>query len=347
MAEDRRQNGSRRAFLEALGKAEPKYEEENKPNTVQNREGGEDPEGSDEPLPWDAAAEEEGNSKEPAVPGEEPDLVGKGAVGAKRILGFLLRPLWKCLSVFLAPVWKPFQKGALGITRRDWILFLGMIASVCVAITTPVLIVKMKNTHRENDGIYGWFANQKYTWESGKFEIDDKNQVQFRGEDGQVLDVSGQPFYYSGQDTMFWPFDGVWYSVTEQKCGKVERFSTIQYEYGKGCLVTSPGGKQAALGGYVYDDKDTYAFFEAVTLHYNGEEKKLAPLSYVRTNYNRSIEIVSYGEDTAEVVILQADPTVYFENGARINLNADMMYYPNGVYRLVFGVLDFFDTVGE
>lgn len=285
--------------------------------------------------------------EEPAVSGEEKDLVMRLVLKIKKAAGFLLRPLWKAAVLFLAPLWKPFKKGAKGVTRRDWLMFLGMVGAVAVIIAAPVLLMKMQNTYKEEERMYSVILGKKVYWDSGTFEINDQNQVKVFDSQGEERNSSGQPFYYEGQDVMFWPFYGLWYSVTSTDCKRVERFSRIQYEYGKGCFIQKGDGQEIVLPGFLYDNQNTYVVLENAKLYCGGEERNLPPLSYVRLYTNNSMDVYCYGQERGEVITADGQPEIVFGNGARIDLKGDLMYFPNGTYQLVFGVLDYYDPVGE
>lgn len=292
-------------------------------------------------------AEEKMLPEEPAVSGESPDLIITGVIKGRKAFSWLLTPLYKCVSIFFAPLWKPFRKGARGITKRDWILFLGMITAVALFVAIPMILMKLENTHKEEDSMYSILLGQKVNWGQGKFEIDDENNVQFTNQEGTTIDVSGLPFYYEEQSTLFWPVYGLWYPVDQQNCKRIDCFSRIEYEYGKGCFIRGKSGEEVTLSGFLYDNENTYIVLENAKLIYNEKEMNLVPLSYVQVRDNGSMDIYFYGEEAGEFVAVEGEPEIRFSNGARIDLKGDMMYYPNGTFRLLFSVLDFYDPVTE
>lgn len=281
------------------------------------------------------------------VPAEEPDFMGRWVLRGKNFLAFFLRPLWKGGALFLAPLWKPFQKGADKITRRDWALFLIVILSIVLVVTAPVAMVKIRNTHREKEKLYCLFLGEKIYWENGKFEIDDQNRVKFSDAGGKQLNVSGWPFYYEGEDTLFWPFYGIWYPVENTTCARIERFSQIKYEYENGCSIQLQDGSQRQLSGFLYDNQDTYVFLENVTLTYNDQTRGLSPLSYVRVYGNNSMDLYYYGQEEGEVINFESDPEIRFSNGVKIDLKGDVMYYPNGIPRMLFVTLEYINPLGS
>lgn len=283
--------------------------------------------------------------QEMAVPAEEPDLMGRWVLRGKKFLLFFLRPLWRALSLCLAPLWKPFQKGADKITRREWVLFLGMAASIVLLVAAPVLLMKMQNTHKAKDRLYSLFAGERYYWENPKFEINKEELVQCSDNSGNQLNVNGQPFYYEDRDIMFWPFYGIWYPLENTRCYRIEKFSEIKYEYGTGCTTQLPDGSERVLSGFLYDNQDTYVFLENVTLSYNGESRELTPLSYVRAHGNGSMDLYLYGQEEGEIIALETEPEIRFGNGAKIDLNGDMMFYPNGVWRMLYLVVEYIDPL--
>lgn len=282
-----------------------------------------------------------------AVPAGEPDLLGRGALRGKGLLAFFVRPLWKGLSLFFAPLWKPFQKGADKITRRDWLLFMALIMSVIVLVAAPIIFIRIGNTHQEKDRLYSFFLGEKTYWDDAKFQIDDQNQVRLSDSKGEELNVNGWLFYYEDQDMMFWPFYGMWYSVEDVTCARIERFSKIKYEHETGCSVLMADGSEKQLTGFLYDNQDTYVFLESVTISYNGQTRGLAPLSYVRVYGNKSMELYNYGQEKGEIITLESNPEALFNSGVRVDLKGDVMYYANGIPRLLFVSLEYIDPLGS
>lgn len=305
-------------------------------NEIENRNEGEE---------YEMAADEK--QEDVAVPEEEPDLIGRWVLRGKKLVAFLLRPLWKGLSLFLAPLWKPFRKNADKITRKEWVLFSGMLLAVILIVGTPIVWMRIKNTHREEGKLYSFFHGERTYWEDIKFEIDEANHVELTDSEGKKVDVSGLPFYYTDQDVMFWPFYGIWYPVDDLRCARIDRFSQIKYEHGTGCSIQVPDGHNEILPGFLYDNEDTYVFFENVKLSYNGQSREMVPFSYVRVYGNNNMELYYYGEEKGEFVFLESDPEVQFSNGAKIDLKGDVMKYPNGVQRLLFVTVEYIKPLGS
>lgn len=282
----------------------------------------------------------ESEYEDTVVPAQEPDLVGRWALKGKRLVAFFAGPLWKGVSVFLAPLWKPFKKSADKVTRKDWILFSGLLLTAVLVIGTPLLWMKMKNTHHEEEEIYCFLLGERYNWEKSKFEIDKEGEVQVTDKKGMQLDVNGYPFYYTDQDLMFWPFYGIWYPVDDIICGRVERFSQIKYENGIGCSIRLPDGSERMLTGFLYDNQDTYVLMEGADLSCDGQTRRLPPFSYVRVFGNNNVDLYCYGEEKGEFFHFESDPELRFSNGTIIDLKGDIMRYPNGSRQLLFVAIE-------
>jgi len=248
---------------------------------------------------------------------------------------------------FFERLLSPFQNGARKMTKRHWMLFLGIVIAAVGIAGAAFIFVKLQNTHRQKGTLYSIVLGEKKYWENGQFELEEDNRAVFYAEDGRKLNISGQPFYYEGESAMFWPFYGLWYTIDEQNCRKVDRFSRIEWDPGKGCYLKKTDGTEISLSGYLYDNQNTYVVLENAKLSYGGQELNLTPLSYVKTYVNNSMDIYVYGEEEGAVVSAEGDPEIVFPNGARIDIKEDLMRYPNGTIRLIFGVIDFFKPVGE
>ncbi|MBS6396011.1 MAG: hypothetical protein KH452_02485 [Clostridiales bacterium] len=289
--------------------------------------------------------EAEAPRPEAVVPAEEPDisvsLFQKGASLLKKAAG----PVKKLLFFVFAPILKPFRKGADTITRRDWVVFFVLILAVVSVLGFTRVSIRLRNHYRTAESLYTMDMGIRNACPDGvSFSVSDDGST-VKKENGQESTVSGEPYYYEGQDRAMWPVRGVWYDSGTTCWGRIERFSSVERGEG-GCLIRQKGGDSLLLKGMIYDNDDCYLFLEGTLLEYNGEKLDLPALSSVKVQMNGAVEIYPYGGDG---IYAPLDTEIYasFGNGARVDIGNDILYYPNGSYRLTFLDLDYTDELSQ
>lgn len=332
--ENREQNQSENIFAQAL-----RAREQGETAAPKEEEPAAAPEALEEAPDADLEFIDTEERGEPDVPAAEPDAVGKAVLLAGRGLGKVWRPVRRVLRTFLAPVIKPFQKGADRITRKEWALFAGLIATVAVIVAAPVLIVRIQSTHKVNETVYAPMLGQIFTWDGGTFRCEEDDWTWFQPSGGEQIDATGIPFYYQSSGDLFWSNTGLWYSAEDESSGKLERFSEVQRSGSTSSVIRTARGGSYEKGGFLYDNKDSYVFLETVTLEYNGQTVTLPPLSYVEVQGGSWIDVYSYGDEpVSEALTTDAEAT--FRSGVRVDMAGDQMFYQNGMLRLLYRSLE-------
>ena len=297
-------------------------------------------------LDGEAQAPEEDAAGEAAVPGEPQDLSVRAVKGAGRLLKKIGDPVGKLLLFLLAPIVKPFRKSADTITRRDWAVFVLLLAAVASAVLFANLSMKIRNTYKEKEALYSVYMGLKEPYGAPSvFTVDEDGDTILENSQTTV-DVTGDVLYYEGQDRLLWPVTGVWYDMESTICGRVDRFATVEAGQGS-CTLKPRKGKESSLKGVLYDNSDTYVFLEAMSLQYNEKQMTLLALSMVKVGASGALEAYPYGSDEGVFEELTTDAYAVFGNGARINLGMDTMYYFNGSLRLMYISLDAINPVAE
>jgi len=280
-----------------------------------------------------------------AVPPQKPDTAGKAVLKMGGFFHAVGRPILYVVNLLFAPVIKPFKKGADQVTRKDWCLFFMMLAAVGILIGAVNLSVWMKNRHHIKDAMYTISMGYKESWEGGKFAADKDGTTTFTSEDYSAV-VNGQPYYYEEGNKMFLTTPYIWYPVEENLARAVERYSTLTLSAGA-VRAELPGGTQEEIKGYLYDNRDTYIFLEPVYVTYDEETVRIPALSFVKTYSGGSADIYPYGSDQGYYVTYEKELTAAFENGAGIHMDADTMYYSNGISRLIQDSVEQLKMLGE
>ena len=282
---------------------------------------------------------------EATVPAEEPDLSVSLFRKIASVLRRIRKPVWKLLLFAFAPILKPFRKGADTITRRDWAVFFVLLLAVVSVLGFTRASIYLRNNFRTSDSLYTVDMGEKTGYPDGvAFSVADDGSTVWK-QDGYENTILGEPYYYEGEDRALWPVRGVWYDSESTFCGRIERFGNIELSEG-GCLIHQKGGDSLLLKGMIYDNDDCYLFLEGAMLEYNDQSIELPALSCVNVQMNEAVEIYPYGGDGIYAP-LHTEIYVTFRNGARVDIANDILYYPNGSYRLTFLDLDYIDELSQ
>lgn len=282
---------------------------------------------------------------EPAVPAQTPDLSVSLLHRAAGILRRIGRPVQKLLLFAFAPILKPFRKGADTITRRDWAVFFVLILAVVSVLGFTRASIHLRNHFRTAESLYTVSMGMKNAYPGGlSFSVADDGST-LRKQEGYEETVLGEPYYFEGQDKVLWPVRGVWYDTGTTYWGRIERFGSIELAEG-GCMLHQKGGDSLLLKGIVYDNDDCYLFLEGAMLEYNDQKINLPALSSVKVQMNGAVEVYPYGGEGI-YESLETDICAVFGNGMRLDIGNDILYYPNGSYRLTLMDLDYVDELSQ
>lgn len=338
---------ARAAFAAALKKHRQEREPEEKTGLQETAEGIEEeqPEPEIEDLEFIPLEDEEASELSMAVPPRRPDTAGNAVLKTGRILHMAGRPVLHAANLLFAPVIKPFKRGAEQVTKKDWCLFFMMLAAIGILIGAVNVSVWMKKRHHMKNAVYTVSMGYKERWEEGKFSADKEGNTTFTSGDYSIM-ADGQPYYYEGEDRMFLTTPYIWYPVDENYARAVERYSSLTLSGGV-VKAELPNGTQEEISGYLYDNRDTYIFLEPVYVTYDEETLRIPAFSFVKTYYGGAADIYPYGEEEGYYVTYGEELTAEFGNGAGVRMDADTMYYANGISRLIQDSVEQLKMLGE
>lgn len=280
-----------------------------------------------------------------AVPPERPDTVGKVILCAGKGVHILLKPLIWLANLLFAPIIKPLRKGADQITRRDWCLFGMMLMAVALLIGTVNLSVWLKGRYHAGEALYTVSMGLRECWEDGKFSLDEDGNSVFSSGD-YTIQAEGQPYYYEDQDQMLLNTPYIWYPVNDTYARALERYSILKLS-SDGVTAVLPNGTEQKISGYLYDNRDTYIFLETVYVTCGEETLRLPPLSFVKTYQGGKADIYPYGREEGYFLSYEDSLDAEFENGAGVCMSGDIMYYANGMSRLIQDSVEDLKMLGE
>lgn len=287
------------------------------------------------------ALEEEEKERETLLEqtaGEEPDITVSLATRVLEVLQKVAKIGEKALLFVFAPVIKPFRKGADTITRRDWVVFFLLLGGVGAFIAASRVAVRVQDSCRKPEDAYVMLMGEKETSDGkGKLMVQDDGTVLMKA-GSQEMDVTSLPVYSASESRVLLPWTGMWYDTDSETFGKTARYAEAELKDGV-CTVTQRHGAQVTVGGFLYDNADTYLTLEPVSLEYNGTRMDLPALSYVKVQEQGAIDIYPYGGEGIYDG-LTTDAVMKFAGGGSVNLGMDIMYYTNGSFRLLYTGLD-------
>lgn len=270
--------------------------------------------------------------------GEEADIPVSLTQKLLELLGKVAGAGEKVLLFIFAPIIKPFRKGADTITRRDWVVFFLLLFGVGAFIAASRVAVKVQDSCKKPEDAYVVTMGYRENMEGkGKLTVESDDQVVMKSGD-QEMNVTSVPVYSASEPEVLLPWTGMWYDTDSETFGKTARYAEAELKDGV-CTVTQRHGAQVTVGGFLYDNADTYLTLEPVSLEYNGTRMDLPALSYVKVQEQGAIDIYPYGGEGIYDG-LTTDAVMKFAGGGSINLGMDIMYYANGSFRLLYTGLD-------
>ncbi len=233
---------------------------------------------------------------------------------------------------------KPFRKGADTITRRDWVVFFVLLGGVAAFIGASKAAVRVQDSCKKPEQAYVMLMGGKESSDGkGKLTVKDDGTVVMKSAGGE-MDVTSLPVYSASENKVLLPWTGMWYDDDSEAFGKTTRYAEAEIKDGT-CTVNQRRGAEVTVGGFLYNNGDTYLVLEPVSLEYNGTRIDLPALSSVRVQEQGAIDIYPYGGEGV-YDMLTTDAVMKFTGGSTVNLGMDIMYYANGSFRLLYTGLD-------
>lgn len=183
--------------------------------------------------------------------------------------------------------------------KKDKIIkFIFVLIMIAVIVFGARYILNLNMTKLEDYEFYQYFGGQKVEY-SGELEIQKENNgiTNLKMKD-KVITLDSTPIYYKDvENKLLLPQDmAIVFPLDLGNMQKVNRFSTITYEYEIPCL-TYEKNKQSIPKTFLYDGNDTYIFLQQTSITIGDQIFELSPLSYAIVSYRQSVEIYQKSED--------------------------------------------------
>lgn len=142
---------------------------------------------------------------------------------------------------------------------------------------------------------------------------------------GKMIELDSTPLYYVNENKILLP------SVTSivlpqlSLSNRIANMSLL-YESNGQYYVENEKSTIKVSDFFLYDGKDTYQFFEPVTVTWNNNSVDLSPLSYLVVKYNQTIGIYDREKDVYNSVDTgQCNVLVTMKCGATVNMSTDVL----------------------
>jgi hypothetical protein len=182
------------------------------------------------------------------------------------------------------------------------------------------------------------------------FQYTDKGKVLFPGSSkviksgngcvlqngSQLVELDRTPLYYKEEDRIM--ITGV-VSIIQPGLSLTNRIGNMSllYEQDKKYFVQSESRKTKVANFFLFDGKDTYIFFEPVTIGWNDKTLELAPFSFITVRYNQTIRYFDTAAGSCTTIDTGiCNAMVTMQCGARISLSTDILYREDGQEQMLF-----------
>jgi len=109
------------------------------------------------------------------------------------------------------------------------------------------------------------------------------------------------------------------------------------YEKDGQYYVSNNGDEVKVSDFFLFDGRDTYVFFEPITINWLNNSLELSPFSYITVKYNQSIQV--YDRSTMKFSNIETgscNVTAKMRCNARINLSTDILQREDGQEQMLF-----------
>ncbi len=153
---------------------------------------------------------------------------------------------------------------------------------------------------------------------------------------GIITHLADTPLYYSEEQKILLP--GV-VSIIQPRLSLTNRIASLSclYEKDGKYYVENEKNVIRVTDFFLFDGKNTYLFFEPVTITWGDMSLELSPFSFIEVRYNRSIYVFDrLTESYAQIMTGMNEVTTTISGGVTINLSADIISRENGQEQMLF-----------
>lgn len=212
-----------------------------------------------------------------------------------------------------------------------------LVGAGIIIVATVVLLIVFLNTKKFDSGIYYYDTGVRYEQQDAVIKNDNDNGVYLENSDRQGEDkliLSSAPLYYADQPKIFIPCDTTITFPSKRKVARISKFS--EFEDRQGAIFAKLGRDEYEIDeGFLYDGKNTFVFFDDMTVSWDGKAIELPALSYAIVVYNQRIELYPYGADSVVEQTGSSVVTASADTGYTIDLSVCILTNAEGIESLL------------
>lgn len=152
----------------------------------------------------------------------------------------------------------------------------------------------------------------------------------------EIYELMESPLYFAGENKILLPASTSIIQPELSLTNRIENMSLLYEEQGK-YYVETKENKIRVDNFFLFDGKNTYMFFEPITLTWEENTLQLEPFSYITVKYNQNMEIFDRGTQTMNTIMTGiSNITTKMECGTTVNLSTDIIIRKNGQEQMLF-----------
>lgn len=208
-------------------------------------------------------------------------------------------------------------------------------ASGLFMIFVPYFLINGIDSLTINQNLYQIAADGSTKFEGSSRLIKSNNSCILENK-GKTYNLKSVPLYYNDENSIILPNVVSIVRPELYLTNRLENMSRVYERDGKYTVETS-GGEVNVSDFFLFDGKDTYVFFEPISIKWDNHSFDLGPLSYITVKYNQSIEV--YDRSTMNYKTIDTgvcNVTVKMHCKAEVNLSTDILKRGDGQEQMLF-----------
>ncbi len=170
----------------------------------------------------------------------------------------------------------------------------------------------------------------------GESKLSKSNKGCILENEDKLYELKSVPLYYKNEDSIIIPNIVSIVQPDLYLTNRIENMSRI-YEKNGQFLVNSDGDEVKVSDFFLFDGRDTYVFFEPITISWQNNSIELSPFSYITVKYNQSIEVFDRSTmnfSSIDTGICNVIAKMHCK--AEINMSTDILRREDGQEQMLF-----------